>query len=173
MSASWKQWLPPVLAAGVVAALAAALLKPNARPGSPLIGQPVPAFTLVTLSGQALSLGGQADKPAVINFWASWCVPCREEAPLLREFAQQARNVRVIGVVFQDRADAARAFEQEFAVPYPSVLDPQSRTAINFGVAGIPETFFVDAQGVVQAKHSGPLNRDSLRLNARKIGVSF
>lgn len=170
---AWKRWLPPVLAASVVAALAAALLRPNSGPSSPLIGKPVPAFTLVTLSGQSLSLGGQGGGPAVINFWASWCVPCREEAPLLREFAQKARNVRVVGVIFQDQPEAARAFEQEFAIPYPSVLDPQSRTAIDFGVAGVPETFFIDAQGIVQAKQSGPLTRDSLRLNARKIGAQF
>lgn len=109
----------------------------------------------------------------VINFWASWCIPCREEAPLLRELAQKTRNVRVVGVVFQDQVGTAQAFEQEFAIPYASVLDPQSQTAINFGVAGVPETFFVDAQGVVQAKQSGQLSRDSLRANVRKIGVSF
>lgn len=165
--------MPPLLAAGVVAALATALLRPSAGPGSPLIGQAVPAFTLLTLSGQPLSVGGAGGRPVVINFWASWCVPCREEAPLLRELAQEARNIRVVGVVFQDRVETARAFEQQFAIPYPSVLDPQSQTAINFGVAGVPETFFVDAQGVVQAKQSGQLTRDSLSANLRKIGVSF
>lgn len=165
--------MPPLLAAAVVAALATALLRPSPGPGSPLIGKPVPAFTLLTLSGRSLSVSGQGGRPVVINFWASWCIPCREEAPLLRELAQKTRNVRVVGVVFQDQVGTAQAFEQEFAIPYASVLDPQSQTAINFGVAGVPETFFVDAQGVVQAKQSGQLSRDSLRANVRKIGVSF
>lgn len=92
---------------------------------------------------------------------------------MLAEFAREARNLTMVGVVFQDQPDAARAFVREFAVPYPSVIDRQSRVAIDYGVAGIPETFFIDASGVIREKHSGPFTRDNLWNSARRIGVRF
>ena len=108
-----------------------------------------------------------------MNFWASWCVPCRQEAPLLGEFAREATNLTMVGVVFSDRPGPACAFIKEFAVPYVNVLDPQSRVAIDYGVGGIPETFFIDAKGVIRGKHSGPLSHDALWASARSIGVRF
>lgn len=108
-----------------------------------------------------------------MNFWASWCIPCREEAPLLTQLATSARNLTLVGVVFQDQSEAARAFVREFDVPFPSVIDPQSRVAINYGVGGIPETVFIDAQGVVREKHSGPFAWEDFWASARRIGVQF
>ncbi|GGO33218.1 TlpA family protein disulfide reductase [Deinococcus humi] len=168
-----RRWLPPLLAAAVVVTLAVALLKPSKGVESALLGQPAPDFTLVTLDGQPFRLQDHLGQPMVVNFWASWCVPCREEAPMLAEFAREARNLTMVGVVFQDQPDAARAFTREFAVPYPSVIDRQSRVAIDYGVAGIPETFFIDASGVIREKHSGPFTRDNLWNSARRIGVQF
>ncbi|GAA5512325.1 thiol:disulfide interchange protein CycY [Deinococcus carri] len=162
-----------MLAAVVVAVLAVALLQPNKGPASPLVGKPAPDFTLITLDGKPFRLRDHLGEPVVVNFWASWCIPCREEAPLLGEFARDARNLTMVGVVFQDQPEAARAFVREFAVPYPSVLDPQSRVAIDYGVAGIPETFFIDTNGVVQEKHNGPFTPEALRASARRIGVRF
>lgn len=168
-----RRWLPPVLAAVVVAVLAVALLRPSRTPQSPLVGKPAPDFTLVTLDGQPFQLQDHLGQPLVVNFWASWCVPCREEAPMLGEFARDAQNLTMVGVVFQDQPDAARAFVREFAEPYPSVVDRQSRVAIDYGVAGIPETFFIDASGVIREKHSGPFTREDLWNSARRIGVRF
>ncbi|MEW6420620.1 MULTISPECIES: TlpA family protein disulfide reductase [Deinococcus] len=168
-----RRWLPPVLAALVVTVLAVALLRPSKGIESPLVGKPAPDFTLVTLDGQAFRLRDHLGGPVIVNFWASWCIPCREEAPMLGEFARDARNLTMVGVVFQDQPDAARAFVREFAVPYPGVIDRQSRTAIDYGVGGIPETFFIDANGVIQEKHNGPFTREALWASARRIGVQF
>ncbi|QBY07497.1 redoxin domain-containing protein (plasmid) [Deinococcus metallilatus] len=167
------RWLPPVLAALLVAVLAAALLRPSGAPPSPLIGKSAPDFTLTTLDGQTFRLRDHLGGPVIVNFWASWCIPCREEAPLLGEFARAARNLTLVGVTFQDQPDAAQGFVREFAVPYPSVVDRQSRAAIDYGVAGIPETYFIDAGGVVREKHTGPFTREALWESARRIGVRF
>ena len=167
------RWLAPGVALILVAAFATALLRSNGKPNSPLVGKPAPAFRLVTLEGQPFELKQYLGHPVILNFWASWCVPCRQEAPLLSEFAREATNLTMVGVVFSDRPGPARAFIKEFAVPYVNVPDPQSRVAIDYGVSGIPETFFIDAQGVVREKRSGPLTHDALWASARSIGVRF
>jgi cytochrome c biogenesis protein CcmG/thiol:disulfide interchange protein DsbE len=169
----WTRWLAPGAGLILVAALGTALLRGNGEPNSPLIGKPAPAFSLLTLDGSRFELRQHLGRPVILNFWASWCVPCRQEAPLLAEFAREPTNLTMVGVIFSDRPDPARAFVKEFAVPYVNLLDPQSRVAIDYGVSGIPETFFIDAQGVVQEKRSGPLTHDALRTSARSIGVRF
>lgn len=171
--ASRTRWLAPGIALILVSAIGTALLRGNGEPNSPLVGKPAPAFSLVTLDGQPFELRRYRGHPVILNFWASWCVPCRQEAPLLGEFAREATNLTMVGVVFSDRPDPARAFVKEFAVPYVNVLDPQSRVAIDYGVSGIPETFFTDALGVVRVKHSGPFTHDALWASARAIGVRF
>ncbi len=170
-SGSWRRWLPVLVASLLVAAFGTALLRGNGEPKSPLVGKPAPAFSLVTLDGRPFDLKNYLGRPVILKFWASWCVPCRQEAPLLGEFAREATNLTMVGVVFSDRPDPARAFVKEFAAPYMNVLDPQSSVAIDYGVSGIPETFFIDAQGIIQQKHSGPFTRDALWASARSIGV--
>ena len=172
-TASRTRWLAPGIALTVVAACGIALLRGSGEPNSPLVGKPAPAFRLVSLEGQPFELKHFLGHPVILNFWASWCVPCRQEAPLLSEFAREATNLTMVGEVFSDRPDPARAFIKEFAVPYINILDPQSRMAIDYGVSSIPETFFIDAQGVVREKHSGPLTHDALWASARSIGVQF
>ncbi|MFC4639581.1 TlpA family protein disulfide reductase [Deinococcus hohokamensis] len=174
---AWKRLLPPLLAAGLVAVLGTALLRPahNATTGGPLTGKTAPDFKLQTLDGSALQLSALQGRPVVVNFWASWCGPCREEAPLLRELSTRqagGQGLAVVGVLFQEpREDAARNFIQEYALAYPHLRDPNSRTAINYGVAGIPETFFIDARGVVQHVDRGGLDRERLNAGLNKIGV--
>ncbi|MDB5046846.1 MAG: thiol:disulfide interchange protein, partial [Deinococcus sp.] len=86
---SWRRFIPPVLAASLVAVLGVALLSParNTTDGGPLIGKPAPTFVLNTLDGSSLNLASLKGRPVVLNFWASWCAPCREEAPLFRELS--------------------------------------------------------------------------------------
>jgi len=125
---------------------------------SPLIGQPMPDVTLEALDGSGpVAFPDLAGSISVVNFWASYCFPCRSEHGLLTEAARQFEGVNFVGVVFQDTPDRANEFLDEFGREYTQVVDPDSRGAINFGVRGIPETYFVDADGIVVGKVVGEL----------------
>ncbi len=132
---------------------------------SPLIGEPVPPLTLPYLEGQ-----GQVDLAAaggvtVVNFWASWCLPCRTEHPGLLQTAAfyEDSGVRLVGILYQDRTGSAVEFLDDLGRGYEYVVDDRSRAAIEFGVFGIPETFFVDATGTVVGKISGEADQALLR----------
>lgn len=152
----WRRLLPPLLAAAVVAVLGVALVNParDATTGGPLIGKSAPPLVLESLDGGQVSLASLEGRPVVLNFWASWCVPCREEAPLFRELGERqtaGTGLAVLGVLFQETKEQnALDFIREFALAYPSLRDPQSQVAINYGVGGIPETFFIDRSGVIR-----------------------
>ena len=158
-----------------VAALVALLTVSVGRPGgavnTPIVGRPAPAFDLQTLDGRRLSLADLRGSPVVLNFWASWCIPCREEAPLLTAAAAdyRARGLRVVGVVYQDSAESARDFMGRYGQTYTGLLDPDGRTAIDYGVFGIPETFFIDASGIVRSRQVGAVTVDDLRRQIQKI----
>jgi cytochrome c biogenesis protein CcmG/thiol:disulfide interchange protein DsbE len=174
----WRRLLPPLIAATIVAVLGVALLSParNATDGGPLVGKPAPAFTLQSLEGAQVSLASLQGRPVIVNFWASWCLPCREEAPLFRELSEQRGaegGLALVGVMFQETSEQnARDFIREFALTYPSLRDPGSRTAINYGVSGIPETVFIDRAGVIQDVYRGALGRERLNTGLKKIGVT-
>jgi cytochrome c biogenesis protein CcmG, thiol:disulfide interchange protein DsbE len=124
---------------------------------SPLIERPAPAWSLTTLDGEALSSADLAGTPYVVNFWASWCIPaCVDEHPVLA--AAHEDGVVVVGVLFQDAPDDARAFLDRYGdAGYDHLVDDRGSLAIDFGVTGPPETFFVDADGVVRSRNFGPL----------------
>ena len=125
---------------------------------SPLIGQPMPDVTLEALDGSGpVHFPDLVGDITVVNFWASYCFPCRAEHGLLTEAARQFDSVNFVGVVFQDTPDRASEFLDELGRGYPHVVDPDSRGAINFGVFGIPETYFIDAEGIVVGKIVGEL----------------
>ena len=123
------------------------------------VGRPAPAFSLERLDGGRLSLGDLSGRPVVLNFWASWCQPCREEAAMLMKLAADHadRGVAVIGVVYQDDAASASDFMRRYGQTYPGLVDPSGRTALDYGVFGIPETYFIDSTGVIRARQFGPL----------------
>lgn len=127
--------------------------------GSPLIGRAAPSWTLQTLDGETLSSDDLAGRPYLLNFWASWCVPCIEEHPVLAAaHEERGDELAVVGVLYQDDPDDARAFLARYGdAGYPHVIDVAGSLAIEFGVTGPPETFFVDADGIVRAKQFGPL----------------
>lgn len=132
-------------------------------PETPMIGRSAALFDLKTLDGVRVSLAGLRGSPVVVNFWASWCIPCRQEAPLLEDLATNApAGLRVVGIIYQDSPDNAQAFLTEFGVSYPTVLDPDGRAAIDYGVLGIPETFFVDRAGIIRAHQVGALSAADL-----------
>ncbi|WOS42994.1 DsbE family thiol:disulfide interchange protein [Xanthomonas rydalmerensis] len=132
---------------------------------SALIGKPAPAFELPLLHDASIRVRSSELRgaPYVLNVWGSWCPACREEHPVLTRFALSKR-VRVIGYDWKDsREDALRWLEQ-LGNPFLAVLfDPEGRTAIDWGVAAAPETFLVDARGVVRWKHAGPLTDQIIR----------
>ncbi|MBI2942278.1 MAG: TlpA family protein disulfide reductase [Chloroflexi bacterium] len=130
-----------------------------------------PGFALTTFDGQPLSLASLAGRPVVVNFWASWCVPCREEAPALERVWQESRDrgVVFVGIDIQDTEPAARAFLREFRPSYPNAPDPRGEVAIDYGVVGIPETFFINREGRIIRKYVGPLSETSLRAFVQEI----
>jgi cytochrome c biogenesis protein CcmG/thiol:disulfide interchange protein DsbE len=134
---------------------------------SPMIGRPAPAFTLkATGDGTPISLTSLRGKPVVINFWATWCVPCFEEHAVLVAAAREAGDsAQFLGIVYEDEAERVGEFLARQGSAYPSLMDEDGKTAMSYGVYGVPETFFVDAEGRIAAKHTGPLGPDALAEN--------
>ena len=166
-----------VLLAGllVVAPLIAVLLLNLGRDPhsirSPLVGRPAPAFALKPVGGgPPITFESLKGRPLVLNFWATWCAPCIEEHATLVDTASALRgDVQFLGVVYEDDEDRVRTFLQRRGSAYPSLLDPEAKTAIAYGVAGVPETYFIDAAGVIQAKVAYPLNPAMMAENLRKV----
>ena len=149
---------------GVMALIAVGFTRDPGRIASPLIGRVAPGFRLVSLVGTTVDLADLRGRAVVLNFWASWCIPCRDEAPLLRAAQERyaTRRVAFVGIVYQDSAASAQGFVDRYGIAYPSLLDPDGRTALDYGVYGIPETYFVAGDGTIRAKQIGPLDAASL-----------
>lgn len=126
---------------------------------SPLIGRPAPPLTLTLFNGSKMSLQELRGKVVFVNFWASWCPPCREEARELEAAWQRFKDQDIVfvGVDIQDTESAALAFVKEFGLTYPNGRDATGKMAIDYGVWGIPETFFIDPTGRIAYKHVGTL----------------
>jgi cytochrome c biogenesis protein CcmG/thiol:disulfide interchange protein DsbE len=137
---------------------------PSALP-SALIGKPVPQFDLAPLeaNGAKLTTADVAGHVTVINFFASWCLPCKAEHPLLFQLGKDY-GVPVYGVAFKDRPADTAAYIQEMGSPYAKIgLDESGRTGLDFGLRGVPETFILDKQGVVRYRLPMPLDPDRLK----------
>lgn len=156
------RWL--VIAAGAVAVVPLLFLLGN-RLGkdptlvrTPLLGKAAPSFDLPRIDAPGrVGSDDLAGRLYVINFWASWCVPCREETPVLEEFYRRYRDdgLELVGIGYADTPKDALAFRRELGGSWPIVDDPQGRTALDYGVRGVPETFVVDARGRIMAKLIG------------------
>jgi cytochrome c biogenesis protein CcmG, thiol:disulfide interchange protein DsbE len=129
---------------------------------SPLIDKPAPRFVLARLddAAQTIRLDDMRGKVWVLNVWASWCVACREEHPVLVEFSKR-HVVPIYGLNYKDQRPDANAWLSRFGNPYDaSLFDNEGRVGIDFGVYGVPETFVIDQNGVIRMKHIGPLTPD-------------
>ncbi len=135
-------------------------LDPDRVP-SPLIGKPAPAFELPDLEreGETVTEADiSAEGAALFNVWASWCPPCLDEHPLFMELVAR-EEVPIIGLNYRDQPEAAREWLARHGNPYRRVaLDREGRTGIDWGVYGVPETYVVDAEGVIRYKHVGPID---------------
>lgn len=139
--------------------------------GITMLNRPAPDFTLTTFEGTTISLEGLKGKPIVINFWASWCPPCRIEAPLLERTwrAYKNREVVFIGVDVQDREEDALNYIREFDITYPNGPDPTGEISIDYGVSGLPVTFFVSRKGEIVRRWVGAIERSVLISSIEEI----
>ena len=129
-----------------------------------LEGTPAPAFSLNTLDGEPVALAGLAGRPVVLNFWSTWCQPCLLEHPHLQQASRvySSRGVVFLGVLYNDEAQKARPFLKRNGSIFPTLVDPSQRVAIDYGVAGVPETFIISGDGQIARKFSGPVSYQML-----------
>lgn len=161
---SWKQILIPAMAIPVIALLGYGLTRDPNLVESPLPGREAFEFEAPTLSGDTIRLSDYAGDVVVLNFWASWCIPCIQEHPHLIEAQRRygEDGLHVIGVIYQDSPENARRWLERLGGDWPSAIDRESRIAIDYGVYGVPETYFIGRDGRVAYKHIGPLTRPLL-----------
>jgi cytochrome c biogenesis protein CcmG, thiol:disulfide interchange protein DsbE len=172
-----QKFVVPIVLLAFVAALGYGLTKPAAVNTSSLEGKSAPDFTLKTLEGTDLTLSSFKGRPVVLNFFASWCGPCVDEAPMLSQAAidSAAKKTVFLGVAYSDKAPLAKAFRDKYNLGFPVVMDDDKleagRSSVKYAITGVPETFFIDANGVVVKAVTGPLDATSLQAGLKGIGA--
>ncbi|MFO7587574.1 MAG: TlpA disulfide reductase family protein [Gemmatimonadota bacterium] len=158
-------WVLPLLALPVLGLLLWGMGTDKFTLPSPLEGAEAPGFRLATMDGDTVDLADLRGKAVVLNFWASWCIPCRQEHDVLKltEATYDEEDVVVLGVVYQDTEENARRFLRQLGGDWAHLLDPTQRTAIDFGVYGVPETFFIGPDGQIARKKVGPVTWDLVK----------
>jgi cytochrome c biogenesis protein CcmG/thiol:disulfide interchange protein DsbE len=132
--------------------------------GHPLYGQPAPEIDLTTLDGERVTLSSLQGRPVLINFWATWCMPCREEFPLMvKAYADHSdADLEILGIIHDDAAEGARAFAADEDASWPMLLDPDDVAWNDYLGVGMPTSFFVDAEGIVRAFSLGGFTDEGL-----------
>ncbi|WP_322867294.1 DsbE family thiol:disulfide interchange protein [Aquicoccus sp. G2-2] len=172
----WKYGLGAAMLA-LLALLSIGLTRDPGRLPSALEGRAMPEFEIPVFDQPGtLASADFAGQPLVLNFWASWCVSCRQEHGELIRLGLLSRakgSFQIAGINYRDDPDKARIYlNREGHFPYASGYDGKGRLGIDFGVYGMPETFFIDADGIVQMRHAGPLTEAVLAKALPKIGVT-
>lgn len=155
----------------VLAAAAVALFLRGSFATATTIGSAAPDFSLVDLDGNEVRLADLRGSPVIVNFWASWCGPCVEEFPLLRALAEENADdgLVVLGIVYQDRSEAARAFMERNGGSWPALMDPDQRVATAYKIFAPPETYFIGRDGRIVARHIGQFTAESLEAKVAAI----
>ena len=141
------------------------VLLTRTAPAAPAtVGSTAPDFSLADLDGNPIHLADLRGRPVIVNFWASWCGPCVEEFPLLRDaVAEHADDgLAVIGIVFDDRSETARGFMRRNEATWAAAMDPGQRVADAYGILSVPETFFIGRDGTIVARQIGQFSAPSL-----------
>lgn len=153
--------------------LTVAVLAAACSPSStdPVPGNAAPAIAGTGLDGAPLSLAGFKGHPVVVNFWASWCVPCREEFPVFKDqlTAHASDGLVVLGVLYKDQPDLAKSFVTDFGATWPTVDDPNGTIADAYRIAAPPQTFFIDANGVIRSVQIGAMDATTFATQYAKI----
>lgn len=162
----WIAAIPVILFAGLALLFWRGLSGNPSEIPSALIGKPVPDFTLPAIADMGVpgfdSASLRAGHVTVVNVWASWCVPCRQEHPLLMELAKRG-DIRLVGLNYKDEPENARRFLGTMGQPFAAVgADEAGRAAVDWGVYGVPETFIIDGKGMIRYKWIGPMTPESL-----------
>ncbi len=159
----WVLIIGLLMTAPLVAILGSGFGKDPHAIKSPLVGRAAPTFKLRPLDGQEPVGLNENPQPTVLNFWATWCRPCVAEHGVLTAAANRYRGkVRFLGVVYEDTEPRIKAYLKRSGAAYPMLIDEAGKTAIAYGVYGVPETFFVGADGTIKAKHAGALNPQNI-----------
>ena len=140
---------------------------------APVVGAPAPDFTLETVDGESLRLSDLRGKVVAVNFWATWCAPCRLEMPDLQERAERFPDrLAVIGVNFAETAEEVDAFRREVGVDFPLLLDPEADVQRLYRVLGYPTTFFIDEEGTIRFQHIGLMSGGQLDEYLQQMGLT-
>lgn len=161
----WAVVATASIATMLVAIFGAGLLRPSSQVTSPLVGKRAPAFDLPVLTNgdTRFRSADSQGRVLVVNFWASWCIPCREENGVLDAFyRRRSDDVELVGVLYGDTPDNALLFREEYGGDWPLVDDPGGRTALDFGLRGVPETFVIGPSGRVAARMIGAVDAATL-----------
>lgn len=184
MTRRTRRILSALMAAAAAGLLAAGVVHLTGAKGAglPAVGQlipaaqrpPAPVISGATLTGQRLNIASWRGHTVVINFWGSWCVPCRREAPALRQVADDTRilGVRFVGIDIRDNPAAGLAFEQHYGIPYPSISDPGNLIAARFGTAApaaTPSTYILDGRGRIAWAWFGATTYSQLELAVTEV----
>jgi cytochrome c biogenesis protein CcmG/thiol:disulfide interchange protein DsbE len=154
----------------VVATLIGACGGGDTSPGK--IGQPAPPITGTALDGTPVNLADLKGRPVIVNFWASWCVPCREEFPLFQQKLAElgpTDGLEMIGVLYKDEPEMAQRFLSDFGEAWPTIADPEALLADAYRVVAPPQTYFIDADGILQAIHIGQVDAEDFDTQYAKI----
>lgn len=168
---AWRRhrWLLPLVAGALLALFLLLYYGLRNSPSVPVGGavaldRPAPDFAVTTLEGRPVRLDELRGQVVVLNLWASWCVPCRQEAvELNRSYDRyKDRGVAFVGIAWNDDEGEARKFARQYRVEYPLALDIEGRLAIAYGMTGVPETFLIDREGRLTRKWVGPVKEQQL-----------